>query len=176
MYCRKSLQRRWLGVLGVAALLLSAGAVAHQQKTALTRILFNANSGNIELMHRFYLHDADHVSGQLFGAASSLAESPETRDLFTNYVHNRFALEALDEEGGRVELSGQLIGSEIEGPFFWVYQELSDPGNLTGLTVIDLVLRDVWPDQSNLVNVEKNGSVYSMTFSGETELQSVSFQ
>ena len=36
-------------------------AVAHQQKIAITTVLFNPRTENIEIMHRFNLHDAEHA-------------------------------------------------------------------------------------------------------------------
>ncbi|MDG1816469.1 MAG: hypothetical protein P8H22_10245, partial [Glaciecola sp.] len=34
---------------------------AHQQKSGLTTVLFNPRTNNIEVMHRVYMHDAEHA-------------------------------------------------------------------------------------------------------------------
>ena len=40
-------------------------------------------------------------------------------------------------------------------------------------TIVNLTLRDVWSDQSNLVNIERDGRIYSLTFDGSAEVLTV---
>jgi hypothetical protein len=147
---------------------------AHQQKTAVTRVLFNPNTGNIEVMHRFFVHDAEHAATQIFGERLALMESAESRRLFSNYVLNRFAMEATLANGEHEELELSFVGEEIDGQYLWVYQEIPNNSAITELTIVNLTLRDVWPDQSNLVNIEREGEIYSLTFQGSDEVLSVS--
>lgn len=50
-----------------ALLLMVCQAVsAHQIKAAITTVLFNPRTENIEVMHRFNLHDAEHAVKALF--------------------------------------------------------------------------------------------------------------
>lgn len=150
-----------------------SGASAHQQKTAVTRILFNPNTGNIEVMHRFFVHDAEHAASLIFGERQALMESAESRQLFSTYVINGFAVEAHYEDGSSEELELSLLGSEIDGQFLWVYQEIPQTKKVVAMTIVNLALRDVWSDQSNLVNVERAGSVYSLTFDGSDEVLTI---
>ena len=154
-------------------LLLGSGASAHQQKNAVTRILFNPNTGNIEVMHRFFVHDAEHAATQIFGERQSLMESEESRELFSSYVINRFSIEAEFAGGGTEELALAFVGSEIDGQFLWVYQEIPQSQSIAAMTIVNLALRDVWPDQSNLVNIERDGRVLSLTFDGSDEVLSI---
>ena len=133
---------------------------AHQQKEAITRVLFNPRTGNIEVMHRFLLHDAEHAIQELFGADADILGSAEDRDRFESYVHRRFSM--ADQDGTTIELSP--VGNEIEGRYLWVYAETAIPEGLTALTLSHDALRDVWPEQSNLVNIERDGKVRSATF------------
>jgi hypothetical protein len=149
------------------------GASAHQQKTAVTRILFNPNTGNIEVMHRFFVHDAEHAAGLIFGERQALMESAESRALFSSYVINGFAVEAHYEDGSTAELDLTLLGSEIDGQFLWVYQEIPQTEKVVAMTIVNLALRDVWADQSNLVNIERGGRVYSLTFDGSDEVLTI---
>ncbi len=153
--------------------LFSLNSFAHQQKTALTRILFNANTGNIEVMHRFFIHDAEHAAGVVFRQPQRLLESAESRELFSSYVINRFAIETTDSEGLSAELALAYVGEEIDGQYLWVYQEAKDLGDVKALTVVSMALRDVWSDQTNLVNIEKDGQIYSLTFSDSAEMLSI---
>ncbi len=160
-------------ILSFTLLGFSVAALAHQQKTAVTRILFNPNTDKIEVMHRFFVHDAEHAAGVVFAESQNLLESAESRELFSSYVINRFAIEAVDSVGMSKELELSYVGAEVDGQYIWVYQEIFDPHNLVALNVINIALRDVWPDQSNLVNVEKDGSIQSMQFQNEADILTV---
>ena len=148
---------------------MHALSVAHEQKTAVTRILFNDSTGNIEVMHRFFVHDAEHAAGVVFGEAQNLIESADSRKLFSNYVMSRFAIAAEGSLGDLRELNLQYVGEEIEGQFLWIYQEAGQLQNVNALSVVHVALRDIWPDQANLVNVEKDGQIYSLYFADSDE-------
>jgi hypothetical protein len=158
----------WIASLLLVALPLTGNA--HQQKSAVTRVLFNPNTNNIEVMHRFFLHDAEHAASQIFGERLALMESSESRELFGNYVINRFAMEATYASGDTRTLALEYVGEEVDGQFIWVYQEIAADADITALAIINLALRDVWSDQTNLVNIERDGEVYSLTFTGSDEM------
>jgi len=162
---------RFGGVL--LGLLVLSTAEAHQQKNAVTRILFNENTGNIEVMHRFFIHDAEHAAGLIFGERQMLAESRESRELFSSYVINRFSIEASFRGGNPEVLSLSYVGEEVDGQFLWVYQEIPGQEDITAFTIENLALRDVWSDQSNLVNIERDGKIYSLIFDGSSEALTV---
>ena len=162
---------RFGGIL-LGLLVISTGE-AHQQKNAVTRILFNENTGNIEVMHRFFIHDAEHAAGLIFGERQMLAESRESRELFSSYVINRFSIEASFREGNSEVLDLSYVGEEVDGQFLWVYQEVPAQDDITAFTIVNLTLRDVWSDQSNLVNIERDGRIYSLTFDGSAEVLTV---
>jgi hypothetical protein len=156
---------------GFAFLLMVSGSFAHEQKTAVTRILFNPVSENIEVMHRFLVHDAEHAAGKVFGVGQNLLESAESRELFSSYVINRFSIEAELSTGEAIEIELDYVGAEVEGQFLWVYQEASNIDSIASFTMVNMALRDVWPDQSNLVNVEREGEVYSVLFDAGAEVK-----
>lgn len=149
---------RWFTVM---ALLWAASVTAHQQKEAITRVLFNPRTANIEVMHRFLLHDAEHAVKQLIDADADILESESTRQSFADYVYARFSIS--DQDGNPINLSP--VGHEIEGRFIWVYSEAPIADTLTALTITHDALRDLWPEQRNLVNVEWDGQLKSAHFS-----------
>ena len=149
-----------LAVLMLATLFVASPALAHQQKEAVTRVLFNDRTGHIEVMHRFLLHDAEHATRKLFGGEADLLGRAEDRQRFEGYVHRRFSLK--NQDGHAIAL--EPIGHEIDGRYLWVYAETTIPDGLTALTLSHDALRDVWPEQVNLVNVERNKKVRSATF------------
>lgn len=164
-----------LALLTLLCCLLPSLSAAHQQKTAVTRILFNDSTGNIEVMHRFFIHDAEHAAGVVFGKSQNLMESADSRELFSNYVINRFAVAAEDSQGEITELNLEYVGEEIDGQYMWVYQEIAQLPDVNALSVVNLALRDVWPDQANLVNVERDGQIHSLSFADSAESLRVEF-
>ena len=153
--------------------LLAAGqAAAHQQNEAITRVLFNPRSGNIEVMHRFLLHDAEHAVMRLRGAEADILGSADDREYFAYYAHARFSL--ADASGRMLPL--KPVGNEIGGRFLWVYAETAIPTSLDSLTVRQEVLLDIWPDQVNLVNVELDGTVRSAVFSQGTRKATIALE
>ncbi len=149
-----------LRVAVLLGLLLATSALAHQQKEAITRVVFNPRTGNIEVMHRFLLHDAEHASKKLFGKSADLIGNPADRDRFEDYTHSGFSLR--DQDGSVIVLTP--VGNEIDNQFLWVYAEAPIPEGLTALTLSHAALRDVWPEQTNMVNVERGDSVRTATF------------
>jgi len=150
---------------GLALLILATGvslpAQAHRLKTAFTTVLFNDRTQRIEVMHRFYLHDAEQVAGEIAGRGANLFESAEDRQRFAVYVHERFHLYA----GNGEQLPLTLRGAEIDGESLWVYQAMHLPESpLKSLTITHRALRDLWPDQVNMVNVEGRGAIRTLTF------------
>ena len=146
-------------------------AYAHQLRAAITKVMFNKNTGNLEVMHRFYLHDTEHAMQMLFDKKADIRNSADTQELFANYVSNRFAIKSLNGE----ELKLESVGHEIERIYFWVYQEVKAPDDIKGLSMIHNALRDIWTDQVNTVNVEGRGDLRTATFGGDVELLAVEF-
>jgi hypothetical protein len=152
------------------ALLCAPGLHAHQQKEAVTRVLFNPRTENIEVMHRFLLHDAEHAVRQLIDQTADILVSDTAQQSFADYVYARFSMS--DQDGSRIPLTP--VGHETEGRFIWVYAEAPIPNALTALYLSHDALRDLWPDQNNLVNVERGGKLKSAWFgegSGEIKIE-----
>lgn len=135
---------------------------AHKLKTAFTVILFNERTNNLEVMHRFYLHDAEEAVWELIDKKSDIIASPETQEKFAAYVTQRFALK--DQNGKDIDLD--LVGFQNDAGYFWVYQEIKQPEALTQLHIRDDSLRDIWTEQFNVVNIEGAGEVITLSFSG----------
>lgn len=155
----------------LAALLLCASAAAHQQKAAITKVLFNPRTENLEVMHRFYLHDAEHAVKHLFDKHADIIGDATTQQRFADYVAQRFSM--TDAQGNSIALA--LLGHEMEGKFFWVYQETAQPAGLQALEVQHQALRDLWPAQVNTVNIEGKGDIKTLTFDGNVTLLTVEF-
>jgi hypothetical protein len=160
-------------IWAIGTLLFAAFSVsAHQQKTAISTVLFNARTENIEIMHRFRVHDAEHAIKEIFGKDADIIDSKETQKQFGDYVNQRFNLFASDEQ----PLPLKMVGVELDGKFLWVYQETTQPTKLDNMTIRHNALRDLWPQQINTINVEGKGKLQTLTFSDSVELLTLTFE
>jgi len=75
-----------------ASVLKVNNVIAHQQKMAITTVLFNPPTKNLEVTHRFDLHDAEHAVKEIFSGDADIMNSEETQADFAQYVVNRFAI------------------------------------------------------------------------------------
>jgi len=143
---------------------------AHQQKSAISTISFNPRTHNIEVMHRFRMHDAEHAVKHIFGKNADIIKSAKTKEQFSNYVNNHFSMYTND-----TLLKLTTIGYENDGQFFWVYQETTKPPALKNLSIRHNALRDIWPSQVNIINVEGKGELQTMVFNDSVESLKITF-
>lgn len=160
-----------LALLSVLTIGLMSATSAHQLHTASTTVLFNERTGNIEVLHRFFLHDAEHAVKQLFDKKADIHQLDSTQAQFSAYVFERFGLQTLDGE----PLPLNAVGYEVDGNNFWIYQETPIVDGLKGLRIKHKALHDLWPSQQNLVNVEGLGPIQSVTFRQQDEWLEVRF-
>lgn len=137
---------------------------------SLSTIKKNPESGAIEIIHRLHNHDAE------LGIATLLKDRTITLDTLVGraqlalYVEERFSVAvAVDGKPGE-PLPLELIGAELDGEFVLVYQEFN--GRFpAAVAVRDGILRDVFPDQVNHVNIALDGRVRSLTFKDDDDWQ-----
>lgn len=141
-------------------------ALAHQQQLAITSIEYNPRTEKLEIMHRFALHDAEHAVGEIFKKHADIISSTETQSEFAQYVVERFGLYMPDNQALLLE----LVGYEIEGKYFWVYQQTDKPNQLDGLQVVHNALRDIWLAQTNTVNIKIGEFKDTLTFDENVEV------
>ena len=141
-------------------------------KSAFSIVLFNERTGNIEIMHRFVLHDAEEGAWRLFDAKADIIADENTQAKFAAYVETMFEIKNQNNE----TLPLEMIGFQNDAGYFWVYQELKMPKeSFTQLKIRSDALREIWTEQYNVVNIEGNGAATSLHFSGSDTWQSVTF-
>ena len=163
--------KRFLFALAGLSLVAANLVFAHQQKAAETTVLFNKNSNQLEVMHRFYLHDTEHAVKVLIDNDADIVKSKKTQQQFAEYVANQFYIQGIDDN----KLPLTDVGYEVEGKFFWVYQETALPADIKGLKLFNGALRELWPTQVNMVNIEGKGKVRTLHFSDNKDWLTVNF-
>ena len=160
----------WARLVGLL-LFIGAPAFAHQQKLATTSVVIKENSLGLEVVHRFFLHDIEPVVRKLAGDSKlDFLSDQEAQAIFGHYVETQFLI------GQAENLLFQLryIGHEVDGQYFWVYQELSEKLNVDEIRIKHGALTEYIDGQKNLVNLEHNGHVKSAYFSQGEEWYSFS--
>ena len=158
----------------VSALLFFWGALqsvafAHQQKAAITSIAFNTNTQRVEIIHRFSLHDAEHAVKRIFGPDADIYRSQQTQQHFADYVKHHFGMTSDSEPSAQPA----LVGHEVDGKHFWVYQEMG--ARLAGIwQVRHGAFHEIWPSQTNTVNIETKGKTRTLVLNKEAPQQSIS--
>jgi hypothetical protein len=170
-WSRPAISSRYItSVIGAAMLCIAALSYADRQPGSLSTIKKNRETGAVEIIHRLHNHDAE------LGVMAALGDKTLTLDKLVGraqlalYVEDRFVVAALTEEGIGAPLDLELIGAELDGEFILVYQEYN--GKLPAqLAVRDDILRDVFPEQVNHVNIATGGEVHSLIFRGDDDWQ-----
>jgi len=145
--------------LALLAFTVCSLALAHRAPGSLSTVEYNPRTGKTEVIHRLHTHDAELGVGAALDMPGLSVQTLEGRAWIALYVEERFLIES---ETGPIPLS--LVGAELAADYVLVYQEL--PGPLPDvIRVRDDILRDVFPEQINQVNIERNGRVRSLVFS-----------
>lgn len=160
-----------LAALLIPLFLMMGQLQAHQRKEAVTKVIFNQRTNSIEIIHRFLIHDAEHAAGMLFGKSTDIIGDKGSQQQFSKYVMDNFTMEDLSDR----QLPLETVGFEVDSRFIWVYQETPLVEPVNGLRITHNALREIWPQQVNLLNIERGKSVNSLIFKGSLEAQSVSF-
>lgn len=141
----------------VALLSVASPLNAHLQKEAYTTLLFNQRSGNLEVSHRFYSHDAEFIISKQLHKSINFSASEKHRQEFSDYIANTFKLYFADQPAVTLD----YVGNELEGQYIWVYQEIPVTHRICVLTVSMTAFHETWPQQANHINVESDGMVQS---------------
>lgn len=157
-------RRAAVWVATAAMLCVTTAGHADRQPGSLSTIKLNAATGNVEIIHRLHTHDAELGVIAALDDRSLSIEQLVGRAQLALYVEERFVVAGTDGNEINAPLDLTLIGAELDGEFVLVYQEFK--GELPAqIAVRDDILRDVFPEQVNHVNIVLGGKVRSMTFS-----------
>lgn len=138
----------------------------------LTTISYNPKTDRTEIVHRLHVHDAETGLAEILQNAQFTLGTLESQARFALYVEQRFAIR--DKASG-TELPLVLVGAELEGDQVLVFQETA--GALPFWVAIrNDVLREVYPDQVNKVNVALDAGVRTLIFAGEDEWKDLQLQ
>lgn len=153
----------WRMTVLLAALGLSLSAVAHRMPLGMTTVVYNEVSGSVEIVHKLHRHDAEQAMLEVIEEpGADLMEVPvQARLALYTEAHFQIARVVNGEPGQPLAL--ELVGAELDGDYVLIYQEY--PGQLPSeIAVRDDILRDLFPQQVNRVNVTTEAGTQSLVF------------
>ena len=158
---------KWL-ILVTAALCFATQAFAHRMPGSISTVKRSAAGDSIEIIHRLHSHDAELAVAAVLGEGRVSLENLVGRAQLALYVEERFFIARLIDGRPGDKLALELVGAELDGDFVLVYQQFTGEFP-AGLAIRDDILRDVFPEQVNHVNIALGGEVRSVTFNGDDE-------
>lgn len=154
------------------ALSLSVVALAHAYHASLMQVRYNATKQRLEVALKVFTDDFEKALFVGQAAPVSLEESPkaQTTALTTALLRRSVVLGTRPGEA----LPLQFLGFEKENDSHWLYFSVQLTQPVTSIYLQNKVLMDVFPDQTNIVNVEANGKQTSSLFR-DTNAQKISW-
>jgi hypothetical protein len=155
---------RRLAIAGGCVLVAAPSAFAHRSQSVLTVVTWNPNRSMIEVSHRMHAHDAEVGLAMSMGDANAPAVDitvAANQAKLMLYVEKHFSL-TNGKDGIRLE----PLGAELEAEAILVYQEAKLAAPPPDLTVDNRILRDVFDQQTNLVNVRMAQRTRTLIFTG----------
>jgi hypothetical protein len=152
-------------VAGGAALAFAPSAFAHRSQSVLTLVNWNPATSKLEVIHRLHAHDAEVGLARSFGsgAAPDVDMSQVTNQAkLMLYIEKHFSV-----RGPSGPIALEALGAELESEAVVLYQEAKLPAPPKELTIDNQILRDVFDQQANLVNVKLAQRTRTLLFSGK---------
>jgi hypothetical protein len=146
--------------VSLASALICIGALAHAHRfhAGITDISMNPNTGNTEIIHTFMTHDVEALLENLYQRQFDLSD-PEDIQVFQRYLEKQFFIVSKEQS-----LPLKWIGLKVDPNAVIIFQEIEKQFLPEQIVVRQAVLTDFLADQVNTVNITKNGSIQSLTF------------
>lgn len=147
----------------IVLLFLSIGvsANAHKFYTSITDVSFNENSKTLEIIVKLFIDDFEKAIEDSYEKRLYLGTEREEFDqnnLIEKYINKHFEVNI---KSNRVPLS--YIGKETDRDYIWIYIEVVKVRSISEISIKNTLLTDLFPDQTNLINLETESGIKSVT-------------
>jgi hypothetical protein len=134
---------------------------AHDFHTSLTEMRYNIKSKTFEISLRIFTDDLEKVLSVTHQNKKFLVENNDKNDSFVEaYIKKHFVV--INPKNQRTIIN--YIGKEKEGEATWIYLEMPVNESLKGSKIQNVVLIDMFEDQTNIVNIFVNNDKKSYLF------------
>ena len=164
----------WIStILLLVGILFPPNLYAHRIPLVMTTIE-KMDDGKIGITHRFHAHDAISILGKDADVKSPNLEDIKNRAIFALYTRDNFLMAVKDQATGDITPRAlKIVGAEIDGEYLFIYQELDASELPANAYLRSTLLSEVGDDWLSHVNVNTNGEIESLTFSGKSRWRSL---
>ena len=164
----------WISsILLLVGILFPPNLYAHRIPLVMTTIE-KMDDGKIGITHRFHAHDAISILAKAKDVKSPNLEDVKNRAKFALYTRDNFLMASKEAKTGEISPTVlKIIGAEVEGEYIFIYQELDSASLPPNAYLRSTLLSEMGNDWLSHVNVNTNGEIESLTFSGKSRWRSL---
>jgi hypothetical protein len=145
----------------------------HPLHLSVADIKHNPEAKSLEITQRLFADDLEDALRHQSGAKVDVlnpADHAHLSGLIGRYLQQNFQLQL----NGKQE-EAKYLGHEIEGDAVWVYMEVPNVRGLKSISVQNTVFFEMFDDQINLINVDKDGKIRSLKLSASQKRDQLNY-
>nr|WP_319509610.1 DUF6702 family protein [uncultured Draconibacterium sp.] len=136
---------------------------AHPFYVSICQVNYNQQNQSLEISVKIFVDDllvalSEEGHEKLYIGEDK--ENEHTDEYIFNYLTDKIHFSVNEKE-----VQANFVGKEMEKDVVWTYLEINDIAQLNDIEVSCNLLTDVFSDQSNIIQVNKNGKIKNLLLS-----------
>ncbi len=136
---------------------------AHPFYVSICQVNYNQQNQSLEISVKIFADDllvalSEEGHEKLYIGEDK--ENEHTDEYIFNYLTDKIHFSVNENE-----VQANFVGKEMEKDVVWTYLEINDIAQLNDIEVSCNLLTDVFSDQSNIIQVNKNGKIKNLLLS-----------
>ena len=145
---------------------------SHTYHASITEMRYNGPQKQLEISVKVFTDDFEKALSQGQKTPVRLASlGPLASARTAEYLRRQFVVKT----ASGAPLGLQFLGMQAEKDAYWLYCKVMLPRTMAGLQIRQAMLLDVFPDQSNILNLEAGGKKQSVLFRAGHEQELVTW-
>ena len=158
-------------IIGVLLISLTASRQAHDFHASITQMVYNQKEKTVEISIRIFTDDFEKALSAASNAKIHLAANDKNDTLIEKYIHAHFGYVSPQKQSVPIK----YIGHEIEADANWLYLEMPHAESLTGGTLTQNALMELFDDQVNMINIQYQSQKKTFVFRKSQSTQPIRF-
>ena len=158
-------------ILGVLLISLTSSRQAHDFHASITQMVYNQKEKTFEISIRIFTDDFEKALSAASNTKIQLAANEKTDALIEKYIQSHFGYVNPQKQSVPIK----YIGHEIEADANWLYLEMPYTESLTGGTLKQNALMELFDDQVNMINIQYQSQKKTFVFRKDQSSQAVRF-
>lgn len=139
----------------ILILLLNSFIPLHKYYLSLTEVTINSEKHTLDVSSKLFIDDLELELGKIVNKKIDLSlslKSKELEELLFNYLNKNFKINV----GGKLQKL-EYVGYEVENDAVWCYMEVAHFKEKGTISILNTLLYERFPEQSNLINITWDG-------------------